>query len=73
MINNMKNKNNLYDWLFHYNHIQNLWTAFKREDSIDYFNGKLVNKITSKKHSTLVDIILKTNGDKALIKKMIHE
>lgn len=29
------------DYLFHYNPYTGLWSGFKREDSKDYFNGKL--------------------------------
>jgi hypothetical protein len=28
------------DYLFHYNPYQDLWFAFKREDSVGYFNGE---------------------------------
>lgn len=69
MINNMKN--NLYGWLFHYNYLTKTWAAFKREDVANYFNGNLEDVLTSKKHSTLVEIITKTNGDKDLIRKML--
>jgi hypothetical protein len=53
----MINKDNLYDWLFHYNHISKTWAAIRRDEIADYFNGTLKDVLTSKKHSTLVDII----------------
>ena len=67
----MTNKDELYDWLFHYNHYVKSWTAFKREDINKYFNGELQNTLTSKKHSTLVDIIEKTGGNETKIKKLL--
>ena len=67
----MINKDNLYDWLFHYNHYTNMWNAFKRDDLNKYFNGKLEIALSSKKHSTLVDIIEKTGGDETKIKKLL--
>ena len=67
----MINKDSLYDWLFHYNPYAKSWTAFKRDDINKYFNGELENPITSKKHSTLVEIIEKTEGDQTKIKKLL--
>jgi hypothetical protein len=32
-------KQQLYNWLFHYNHNEELWTAFHREDHKAYWNG----------------------------------
>lgn len=32
---------NLYAYLFHFNPYTNFWFAFKREDSVNYFNGAL--------------------------------
>ena len=67
----MINKDNLYDWLFHYNHYTNMWNAIKRDDLNKYFNGELEIALSSKKHSTLVDIIEKTGGDETKIKKLL--
>lgn len=68
----MINKNNLYDWLFHYNHISKTWAAIKRDEIADYFNGKAKDVLTSKKHSTLVDVISKTSGDSDKLRKLIN-
>jgi len=68
----MTNKDSLYDWLFHYNHYTQLWHTFKREDVQAYFNGTLLNVLSSKKHSTLVDIISKTKGDTEKIEKLLR-
>lgn len=69
----MINKDNeLHDWLFHYNPYVKHWAAFKREDSSDYFNGKLEKVLISKKQNILVEIILKSEGDPIKIKKLIN-
>ncbi len=62
----------LYNWLFHYNPYQKHWTAFKREESNSYFNGEIKNPLVSKKYNTLIDIIVKTNGDEKKIKKLLN-
>ena len=63
----MKNKENLYDWLFHYNPYRKVWVAFKREDYQEYFNNKN-HGIASSSVNTLVEIIEKTNGDTEKLK-----
>ena len=68
MINNMEE---LHNWLFHYNPYKKLWTAFKREDSTNYFNGALANPLSAKTFKVLVDILVKTNGDEKKLKKLI--
>lgn len=55
-------KDELYDWVFHYNHVEDLWNAVPRESYNEYFNGlscDLVKK--SKSLETLVDLILDNN------------
>lgn len=64
--NKMSNKN-LYQWLFHYNHLSEKWNAFKREDYVDVFNGKK-KPLSSSKIDTLIEIIEKTNGDVTKLK-----
>jgi hypothetical protein len=39
----MKRPEHFQDYLFHYNPYTELWSAFKREDSSDYFNGATDN------------------------------
>lgn len=34
----------LYDYLFHYNHYEKYWFAFKREHKEKYFNGELTSE-----------------------------
>ena len=69
----MSTKDNLYDWLFHYNHHTNLWSAFKRSDLQDYFNGTCKNVLRSEKQSTLEELIIKTDGDSKLIKEIVKD
>ena len=59
---------NLNQCLFHYNIYTHKWCAFKREDYLDYFNGKKQNTISSSKIETLVEIIGKTSGDISKLK-----
>lgn len=68
----MTNNDELYDWLFHYNHYIKLWSVFKREDISKYFNGELQNVLTSKSQKTLVEIIKKTGGDPKKIKALLN-
>lgn len=37
----MKRPEHFQDYLFHYNPYTQMWAAFKREHSNDYFNGKV--------------------------------
>jgi hypothetical protein len=56
------NKDALYEWLFHFNPYQGYWYAFKREDSVKFFNDKYsVTHFASCKHQDIVDFILKEN------------
>ena len=62
----MINSDNLYDWLFHYNHYTELWNAFQRKNYLAYFNNPNnpdVVILKSKKFETLEEIIVKMNGD----------
>lgn len=68
----MINKDNLYDWVFHYNHISKTWAAIRRDEIAEYFNGTAKDVLTSKKHSTLVDVISKTSGDSDKLRKLIN-
>lgn len=59
----------LYDYLFHYNPYTELWTAFKREDKENYFNGDNPRKedmISCKNIQDLIRYITttQTNGGK---------
>jgi len=64
MINN-KNMEELHDWLFHYNPYTKLWSAFRRHQMTDYFNGKLIAKdvLRSKYQKTLEELIVYHQGD----------
>lgn len=65
---------NLYGWAFNYNpHTQN-WRAIKREHYTEMFsktedeNGPM---LVSRDIQTLIDLIVRTNGEKESIDKLI--
>lgn len=41
----MKRPEHFQDYLFHYNPYKEMWAAFKREHSNDYFNGYTENVV----------------------------
>jgi hypothetical protein len=50
----------LYDWVFHYNHFTELWTAIPRDLYPKYWdNDDVKGVIKSKDFNTLVEIITK--------------
>lgn len=53
----------LYDYLFHYNPYEEVWSAFKREHKEKYFNGELAKDevLKSKNIKTLAEYIIKTS------------
>ena len=64
---------NLYGWLFTYNpHTEN-WRTCKREDYLKFFSSPETEFIRSKNLNTLIEIIIKTQGDEDKIKKLISE
>lgn len=65
-------KENLYDWLFNYSPYINKWRAAKREDASLLFSNINSPKIlVANTHAVLEEIIMKTNGDPEMIKKLI--
>ena len=52
----------LYDYIFWYNHYEDVWYAIPRDHQLDFFNGNRDKSkyIKSKQHSTLVEIICKS-------------
>jgi len=68
MINSMEE---LYDWLFHYNHYSQSWHAFKREHLVEYFNGDMTNVLKSKSQKTLEGLITYHNGDIKKINEIV--
>lgn len=51
-------KDLFYDYLFHYNPYEDLWYAFKREDSNDYFSDrKTIDTLSAKDIKTLLRAI----------------
>lgn len=63
----MKNINMefMQEYIFHKNPYTNLWAAFKREDSVDYFNNTSTEKAV--KHAdinALVDYLIRIHNQK---------
>lgn len=61
----------LHNWLFHYNPYTKIWSAFKREDLVAYFNGENSKALQATKHSVLVELITLTGGDEKKIKGLL--
>lgn len=55
------NKDNLYDYLFSFNIHDNLWYAYRKDDHIHFFNGKLDTKeyFSDKDIQKLIDKVCK--------------
>jgi hypothetical protein len=51
----------IYNYVFHFNYMDNTWNAFTREQYKDYFNGELSKDkvLKSKNIMTLVGVIKK--------------
>ena len=52
---------NLYNYIFWYNHHEEVWYAIHRDTQLEFFNGSRdkANYIKSNQHSTLVELICK--------------
>jgi hypothetical protein len=62
----------LTDWLFHYNAENKEWAAIPRGTYSEYWNNYSNSEILrSKELNTLLEILHKTKGDKALIEKLV--
>ncbi len=73
-LNKVKNKKeNLYGWLLTYNPYTDKWLAAKRDDYLDLFSNveKNENILRSNSIDTLIEVIMKTNGDKKAIDKLL--
>lgn len=69
----MINKDSLYEWVFHYNHHTELWSAFQRKDYVQYFNNSSdpdLVVIKSKDIKSLINILYKINGDENKIAEL---
>ena len=65
------NREELYEWLFHYNHHTKAWAAFKREHATAYFNGDHTFVIRSKSQRTLEELICSHGGDIQKINEIV--
>jgi len=62
----------LYNWIFHYNTYNNVWSAFNREDYHAYWNGEEPKYaiLKAKDIKTIQEIIIKTKGDKTKLNEL---
>lgn len=58
------NKDILYDYFLHYNHLTGYWNAVNRDKSVHYMNGTLKEGevLKNKDINVLVDYIVKTGN-----------
>lgn len=64
---------NLYGWLFHFNHHEKSWAAFRREHISEYFNGDFTHVIKSKTQKTLEELICSNDGDLEKIQNFVKK
>ena len=56
----MNTKDALYDYVFHYNHIGEFWSAIPRDKYSEYWNGQDVEGvIKSKDYNIIIELLLK--------------
>jgi len=64
----------LFDWVFHYNHHTDVWTAIPRDYYVHYWNGRSEERmVRSRSIQTLVDLITRTQGDRNKIEQLVRE
>ena len=63
--------NKLGGWVFTYIEATKTWRCAKREHYVELFNGG-DNFLSSDSFDTLCEIIIKTDGDKVKLKKLIR-
>ena len=69
----MMNKENLQQWLFHFNPFTDKWCAAKRSDFTQFFNGDKGDLLHSSDIEVLKDLIIRTDGDKNEIEKLLNK
>lgn len=63
----------LYNWLFHYNHHDQKWYAFLREDYKDYFNYSHPRVLKARSIEVLVEIITRAQGKFENVSSVLDE
>ena len=64
----------LYNWVFHYNHYTEKWSAIKRDYVGDLFsNRKSKHILSSSNINTLIELITRTDGNSAKIKDLLNK
>lgn len=70
----MNGDKTLYGWLFTYNPFTDKWRAAKSEHKEELFSSfKGENVISSSKIETLIELIIKTDGDRDKIEKLLKK
>ena len=65
-------KDYLYDWVFHFNHLTNTWAAIPRDLYKQYWdNYNLPGVIRSSKIETLLELLHKSKGDIDLLNEIV--
>jgi len=63
----------LYNWLFHYNHHEEKWYAFLRDDVKNYFNEAYPKAIKARTIEVLLEIIKRAEGKHENINSILDE
>ena len=73
-INDMTENLHLYDWMFHYNPYTKKWAAIPKDLKNEYFtNYKHPRIIRSSSIDTLVELLIKTEGDPKKLDKLVKK
>lgn len=61
----------LYNWVFHYNHFNKIWSAIPRDHYFDYWeNAKHPSIIRSSSMETLIELTKKVKEDPDFLTKI---
>jgi hypothetical protein len=63
----------LYNWLFHYNHHEERWYAFLRDDYKDYFNSSQPKALKARTIETLIELITRAEGKFENVNSLLNE
>lgn len=67
----MRSKQNLHDWVFHFNIYTDKWGAATRDNYQSLFSDRKHGVLESSNINTLVELIERTNGDTLKIEKLV--
>ena len=62
----------LNEWVFHFNPFTKTWAAIHRSDYLEYWNNQKSKKVLrSSKIETLIELLVKGDGDIKTINKLV--